>query len=417
MDIAVIQADPEFRKRVLALLLQSDWVQHYGPIIKPEFFDSNDEQAIVNAANDFCGKYHRTPDQVELHSLLSSNVLIDEIYNIDTSCLQYVADVSLDFCKVQAMKLAILQSVDDIKKGDLEAPIRRTKEALQVGTDLYDLGTDVIADAKDWVYGELHGFRYPTGWMQVNQWLEGGMSGGEQGIILAPTGAGKTTALINIGYALAGLICGVNVLHIGLESSKQRVLARYAARITGVRLSRTDESITEKQFIELLSKKGKQTLRGRLRVQFPQDRTLSGIRRTIDSCNDSGFVVGALIVDYMALLDPPVRRKERRFELEDLSRGLTGLGVDYSMPVWTGAQAGRQALSKAIISTEDIAEAISVAGVADTILAICQTKDERQIGRGRIYGAKVRSGEGGHEAPVKIDFTKQLIVDDMGLKR
>lgn len=410
MDNDVITSPPEFRTAILALLTESDWLVRYGTILLPEYFPTKEEQAYVRWINWYYSTYNKPPTYTAIQQgVQSSNGLLDNVRVVDEQDLSYAADVALDFAEVQAMKIAIIQSVDDIQAGDLRKPLERVKQAQRVGKDRTDLGMDLIADMDAWVGEELHGQRYPTGWAPVDNILSGGLTGGEYGLVMAPPGMGKTAMLVNIGYGIAGLIGATNVLHVTLEVSVEQLLARYAARVAGVRLHREDDSMDEKQFKAMLSKRAGQRLRGKLRAVYGK-WTVADIRSTIDNLAVEGFHTGALLVDYPDLMTPTRNREEKRFELADISRELRQLAGDYGIPVWGATQSTRESFYKELITTASIAEAIEKAAVVDVLIALCQTKEEEQLDQGRLYMAKVRRSNSHSLVSVKINFEHQAII-------
>jgi KaiC/GvpD/RAD55 family RecA-like ATPase len=233
---------------------------------------------------------------------------------------------------------------------------------------------------------------------------------GEYGLILGPSGKGKTTALINIGYAGAGLMGCVNILHVTLEIPVSAVLKRYAARTTGIRLRRDEEFISGRfDYEKMLLDKANLVLKGRVRVVKP-GHTIDDIKRTVDELRGIGFDTGLLIVDYADLLHPIRKRTDPRFEIAEITRGLRDLGEAEGFPTWSASQVGRQAFNKEIIDTKDIAESIEKVNASDVVVALCQTEDEEDMGRGRLYLAKVRDAKDRGSYPIKIDKEKQLVV-------
>lgn len=415
MNNDVLEAPYEFRLAVLALMTETDWFARYGPIMLPEYFPTKIEQTYAKWVNGYYTKYNKPPSYVSIRQGLSEehSELIIGITKVADQDLEYAADVALDFVKTQAMKIAILESVDDLQKGDLHKPLDRVKKAQSVGMDRTDLGLELIEDMEKWVGEELHGRRYPTGWAPVDNLLGGGLAGGEYGVVMAPPGMGKTAMLVNIGYGIAGLIGATNVLHVTDEVSVEQLLARYAARVAGVRLNREEDSMNERQFKDALRKKAGQRLRGKLRAVYGK-WTVSDIRATIDNLRTEGFHTGALIVDYPDLMNATRNREEKRFELADISRELRQLGGDYDIPVWGASQSTRDSYYRETITSASVAEAIEKVAVMDVLITLCQTKEEEDLNRGRLFMAKVRRKKSHDFFSVKINFEHQAIVATLG---
>lgn len=403
----VIKASESFRTAIIAMLAQSDWLARHGDIIIPEHFPTVAERDIVRWVISFYGKYKRNPSYIELENGIGEEAATT-LYTFPDTELQHAADVALDFAKTEHMRMAILKSVEAIQQGDLESPYTYVKAALAVGSDALELGQELVADAHNWMYDELHGRKFPTGWSDVDNALDGGIMAGEYGLIMAPPGSGKTTALLNIGYTLAGLYGGANVLHVSAEMSQTKVLKRYATRITGIPIRRN--SSDEDGLVDKIQRTSSKRLKGRLRVIYLKDKRVNSIGTLIDNLAVEGFYTDALIVDYADLLHTKNRHNEYRFQLAEISRDLRELGNQYNVPVWSATQAGRQAFSKEVITMADVSEAIEKAAIADVIISVCQTHDERELNKGRLFLAKVRDGEGGVSVPINIDFSRYLIL-------
>lgn len=403
-----IESAPEFRIKMISLLLRSDWLQRYGTIMLPEHFPTRAEQDLVRFINTYYVTYHDVPDAADVLAGVDEDDLVSVVL-AESGNLNYAADVALDFIKVEAMRVAILEAVDDIQSGEMSNIRTRVEDALAVGIDQLDMGLDLIDNVSDWMYDELHGRRYPTGWIDIDRRLGGGLVPGEYGLIMAPTGKGKTTCLINIGYAMAGLVSKANVLHVTCEMAPSKVLKRYAARVSGMEFGRIRD-VSSKAIIKQFKKRAARSLRAHIRVVHGYSKTVVDLKTTIDNLRSThDFHTDALIVDYADLLVPVARRRERRFELRDITNDLRMLGAEYDIPVWSATQAGRHALNKEVITLADISEAMEKANIADVVIALCQTADEERLHYGRLYGAKVRDAEGGFFVPVKLNLAKQSV--------
>ncbi len=116
-----------------------------------------------------------------------------------------------------------------------------------------------------------------------------------------------------------------------------------------------------------------------------------------------------IVIDYGDLVQPLRHYSDKRFELESVYLDMRDLGVEYGCPVWTASQANRGSMSKKIITMEDLAEAFNKANIADFMLAICQTTEEKEDNIMRFYVAKQRDGVASITLDGDIDYPKATI--------
>ena len=404
MNIAQTQ---EYSHLIISVLLNTDFLTQYGTIVKKEYFNKPDGQ-VVEFINTYFNQNGFIPTERIIREKCAKYPNLDVLFLTKPGELDYAKNDAIEFVRQQEMKLAILQSVEAIKKGDLQSPLDYVKKAQDVIKPT-DLGYDLERDIKT-VFRRKEGV-FPTGWSTIDYALDGGLDIGEYGLVMAPPGHGKTTMLINIGYNLASILCNKNVLHLTYEVQDYKVLRRYAARLTGTRINyETDES----SFLFKFRKRAQQVLTGNLRVISPKKRSVSEIYRLYESLKCGGFVADVIIVDYPDLMTTG-RRTERRFELADLTRNLRNLATDLGVAMWGATQARRQAISKEYIGIQDIAECIEKAAIADVILSLCRTNDEKKLGQGRIFAAKMRDAEDSQIIEVNVDFEQQKIVQRIGV--
>ena len=105
-------------------------------------------------------------------------------------------------------------------------------DALKLGTDS-DFGHDY---KKDFELRYIQKARNPvtTGWSRIDKISKDGLGKGELGVVIAPTGAGKSMVLVHLGSQ--ALKAGKNVVHYTLELSSERIGQRYDSCISGVKL-------------------------------------------------------------------------------------------------------------------------------------------------------------------------------------
>jgi replicative DNA helicase len=130
-----------------------------------------------------------------------------------------------------------------------------------------------------------------------------------------------------------------------------------------------------------------------------------------------GYPPDLIIDDYPDLLIPARNRKEKRFELSANFEGLRRLANKWGVPAWAASQVGRKAYTKEVITEADVAEDIGKINISDVVLAICQTKDEADEDRCRLFLAKVRDGLRNMMYDAKFYPSQQAIITTNQTKR
>lgn len=404
----------EFRIKILSLMLRNEWLVTYGDIIKPEYFDLIDEEEVAKAIIHYRETYARSPRDAADIAALTKGEYGDIIYEIfeqdhDTTL---ASDLVVGFAREQALKLAILDSIDDVNRGDVAKVVPRFEEAMDVGKSLLSPGIDPIRDIDKWLY-DYWSDKIPTGWNLMDHDLEGGHSAG-LGIILAPPNRGKSMSLVNLGYACASILCRRDVLHFTHEMGEKQVARRYAARLTFRYPKRNEDLVAyEDDVIEA----ARQMMPGKIRVIYKPRMTIADMRTSIDRVIDEGLNLGLIIDDYADLMTPSRKYSERRFELSSLYEDLRGVSFHYGVPMWSASQGTRASLSKEIITMADIAEDIGKAAIADVIIALCQTYDEEQAHQCRLFLTKVRDSGKNVMYAAKFFSNQQAIITTARVKR
>lgn len=407
-----------FRLKIIALCLNNSWFTQVGrSVITTDYFESEDEIDIVEAIIQFYEAYGRVPgDPIDILHICEGKheetlfKIFDEKQGLDGSL---VKDVVVQWAREQAAKIAILESVDDVNRGELGAVLERLEEAVAVGQDLETQGLDVVRDLDSWLYGQWAG-KVRTGWPHIDIHLEGGLGAGELGTILAPSNRGKSMALVNIAYGAAGVGSGKNVVIFSHEMADKIYAKRIAARMMFRFPTRTgDLGEYEDEFRELARK----LMPGNIRIIHGTQMTLAQMDGAIDRLTAEGYPPDLIIDDYPDLLVPVRHRKEKRFELSANFEGLRRIASKWEVPVWAASQVGRKAYTKEVITEADVAEDIGKINISDVVAAICQTKDEADEDRCRIFLAKVRDGLRNMMYDAKFYPRQQAIITTNQTKR
>lgn len=307
----------------------------------------------------------------------------------------FIKDTALDFCRKQKLKEAMIKSVDLIKKSSFEEVRSVINEALVLGSD-NDFGYEYLKDFEK-RFEQKTRDPVTTGWKFIDDICKGGHGKGEMGVVIAPTGAGKSMVLAHLGATAVKE--GKNVIHYTLELADTVVSLRYDSCITGIELGNL-VVFKEKVYDEIKNIKG-----GLIVKEYPtRSATILTIRNHLEKLANRGFDPDLIIVDYADLIKPESSSKdEKRHQLETIYEELRGISQTYGCPLWTASQTNRSGLNAEVITMESISEAFNKCFVADFIFSVSRTIKDKNANGGRIFVAKNRNGPDGMIFPIFMD--------------
>ena len=141
--------------------------------------------------------------------------------------------------------------------------------------------------------------------------------------------------------------------------------------------------------------------------KFPQSTQDIGLY--LDKLKAKGHEIDMVIVDYIDKLK--VTKGDFRLALRDLTEELRYLSIDRNIAVVTATQANRASLAKPKMTEAHISESFGKVEVADTIIALSQTDEERTQKRARLVMLKNRDYVSGGCIESYVDFDKMILMD------
>jgi replicative DNA helicase len=294
-----------FQTKVIASLLTDvKLVDTLHEIIHIKFFDSEANKWIVEQIIDYYTQYKAVPSidvfKVEVSKLDDKSTqknIVEQLKlvftSVGTADLQYVKNEFSSFCINQNLKEAIVQSVDLLKAGNYDRIKELVDRAMKVGVET-DLGTDYVLDFDERT-DETNRSTVLTDWDTINELMDGGLGPGELGVVVAPSGVGKTWVLCALGAA--AIKAGKTVVHYSMELSENYVGSRY------------DTVFTQIPSADLPDKKDEvkdkiRKLKGKLIIKYfpPKGVSPKKLEAHIEKMIAAGNKPDLIIVDYADLL-------------------------------------------------------------------------------------------------------------------
>ena len=390
-------------KAITSLLTDKVYLQQISDLLLPIYFESEANHWIVETILEYSRQYKASPSlevmkvkMADVENDVLKTQIIEHLKDAwkytGADDLEFIKEQSIEFCRNQEIKKAILESVSLLKNGKYEEIKDKIDTALKAGGDK-DIGHDYMVDIEA-RYAESVRFTQETPWEVINELTDGGLGKGELGVMVAPAGIGKSWALMNIGaHALKK---GKTVIHYTLELNAAYVGLRYDSVVTGIANQNLKHHQDEvKEAVEKLD--------GDLIIKYYPTKSVSvlGIKSHIEKCIMQGKKPDVVIVDYADLLKG--FGQEKRHELDSIYEDLRGMAGEYEIPVWTASQANRSALEEDVIDASKIAESYGKVMVADFIISLSRKVTDKLAGTGRWHVIKNRFGPDGITLPSKMN--------------
>jgi len=269
---------------------------------------------------------------------------VDRLYNIPLTERQYLLDKVTDFLvRYECGKLGE-QAIQAVRVDTFNADsvMRAITAFISVQSGQMKSRMEyLLKDAETRVREEPTAHRISTGLRTLDKVLGGGLDVGELGIVLGPTGMGKSHLLITFGSH--GMQQRHRVLHVTLELSKEKVLGRYEAfhtRIPKAELfDKMDDVVRHLTRMRSLVQPADVLV-----IEYPtRGLTVDEFRAAVSQAAvGQSFIPDLIILDYADILRPSKEeRSEKRYEvLMAMYERLRGLAQEFHVPIWTGCLRG-----------------------------------------------------------------------------
>jgi len=409
-----------FQERVVqALLLDHKWAEQIAEVLQPSYFDLKYLALLTQLCFDYAKKYRAFPTFQILVAIVKDELrhsadetlqgqIVEFLTKIrsddELGDLPYVKDKSLEFCRKQALKVAIEQSIDLMATDSYESVSEIIKKAVALGATS-TIGHDFLNEP-DARFVKRNRNPVITGLPKIDGKgvLNGGLGRGELGVIVAPTGVGKSHFLTMLGSN--AMREGKNVIHYTLEMSESLVGLRYDSNLCDI-----DSDDVHERKADVLAKYKEMRL-GRLFIkEFPTCwATINNIRSHVEKLNARGFKPDLIVVDYADIMRSTRQYDAKRFELQLIYQELRAYASEIDVPIWTASQSNKEGASAEVVDLSNMSEAYSKAMEADVVLSLSRKSHEKSLGVGRLFVAKNRAGRDGMLYGLRVNTARSTFV-------
>ena len=414
---------PKFRRALIrAILRDPAFLIDRRKCLSPDLFPEDGERTVVAIVLEHFDNHGAPPDDMVLEIALEEvgweeeeiAEAVDLFYHQGATQVGFVRERVLEFAQKRHLETTIERIAETLDEADFDEIRRQLLDAAFFGDEEHAPGqfwSDGMAERlKKYKTDRAAAGVISTGIASVDMHMDGGLAPTEMGVILAPPNTGKTTALTSIGCG--ALSAGKRVVHYTLEMSADTVARRYDMALLGM----TKGQLRKKQgtaWKKMLAVSKQMTDQALLIKEWPMhSATPSSVVAHLDLIAErDGFLPDVVILDYASIMRSNRKYDALRHEIASIFRELHALSHEKRVPLWTAHQTNRGGMQSKVIGMEDLGECFEVGAIADVIISLNQTLDERRRGIMRMHFAKNRENEAGATEAVAVDFTLSRIRD------
>ena len=373
-------------------------------VIDPHYFDNQYFRIICQMIKEYYTKYEHTPTFDTLEQLTKSEIsspmaqksildTLEQVKNVSDEGSVFVQEKSLKFCKQQELQKVMVKTQSIIDKGDFESYDKleeMVRGALQVGE--VDKGTTDVFFNLDEVLNDDYRHPIPIGVPGIDNLLKGGLAKGEIGVILAPTGVGKSTFTTKIANHAFNL--GYNVLQIFFEDNPKIIQRKHITLWTGIH----PDDLTERreEVIETVRQIQSTRKNKLIMKKLASDTvTMNQIKNQVRKMIAEGIRVDMIILDYIDCVVPDKNLGDEWKSEGSVMRGFEAMCHELDIAGWTATQGNRNSISAEVVTTDQMGGSIKKAQVGHVIITVAKSLQQKEMNLATIAITKSRIGKDG----------------------
>ena len=386
------------------IIADKDFSHSIIEVIENNYFENKYFKIIIQMIKEYYIKYDHTPsfdtlEQVaksELQQETAVKVVLDTIKKIKSAPIEgvdFVQEKALKFCKQQELQKVMKKAQKIIDGGEFEnydTLEELVRDALLVGSKDTSM-LDVFSNL-DQVLDEDYRHPIPMGIPGIDRLLKGGLAKGEIGVILAPTGVGKSTILTKISNHAFNL--GFNVLQVFFEDNPKVIQRKHFILWTKIH---PDELSEKKEEVMKKVNEIKETMPNELILKkLPSDtKTMLQIKNEIRKMIADGIKIDMVVLDYIDCVVPDKNLGDEWKSEGSVMRGFEAMCHELNLVGWTATQGNRASISSEVVTTDQMGGSIKKAQVGHVIISVAKTLQQKEMKLATIAITKSRIGDDG----------------------
>jgi len=241
----------------------------------------------------------------------------------------------------------------------------------------------------------------------IDNLLKGGIAKGELGVILAPTGVGKSTLLTKISNHAFNL--GYNVLQIFFEDNPKIIQRKHFTLWTEIAPDLL--SLHKDKVMDKIKDIRENTPNKLILKKLPSDTlTMNQIKNQIRKMTAEGNKVDMVVLDYIDCVVPDKNLGDEWKSEGSVMRGFESMCHELDLVGWTATQGNRSSISSDVVTTDQMGGcsissdvvttdqmggSIKKAQVGHVIISVAKSLQQKEMNLATIAITKSRIGKDG----------------------
>jgi replicative DNA helicase len=386
------------------IIIDKEFSRSIIDVIEANYFENKYFKLIIQMIKEYYVKYEHMPtfdtlEQItksELQQEMAAKIVIDTITKIKECSVEggeFVQEKAMKFCKQQELQKVMSKAQKIIDGGEFEnydTVEQLVRTALQVG-EREDGMSDVFYNLDD-VLNEDYRHPIPMGIPGIDRLLKGGLAKGEIGVILAPTGVGKSTLLTKIANHSFNL--GYNVVQIFFEDNPKIIQRKHITLWTKIHpddlTERKEEAMAKVREVE-------NTMTNKLILKkLPSDTvTMLQIKNQLRKIIADGVKIDMVLLDYIDCVVPDRNLGDEWKSEGSVMRGFESMCHELNLVGWTATQGNRSSISSDVVTTDQMGGSIKKAQVGHVIISVAKSLQQKEMKLATMAITKSRIGDDG----------------------
>ncbi len=420
--------DSDFLEKLIikGMMTDKNFLVLVTSVFEPGYFDDSSISHIFKFCRDYVSEYSEIPQRETVINSLPDEFeqndikeIFDDIDTIDYDIARnynHLVDQTNDFLKEQAVKNAIIESVDIVEDKERRPEIRQKIENALTKDIKIDLGLDYFGDLGDRLTRifTASDIKIPTYYPQFDEYLNGGFPPFTLSVLTARIHGFKSNTMAN--FAARQVLHGHNVVLMTLEMAQDAFAQRFDSIYTGLDINRIYVSNTFKnRLTRKLAEVKAQEGRGSLLIkQFPTgDASVLDFTIYLRELLIRGIIPSIIYVDYINLMKTAYKVERNMYSaVKRIAEELRALSFAFEIPVVSVSQLNREG---SFVGFEEldftyIAESLGLPATAD-FMAIMGTDDDAMVYQNELLYKIVKNRLGG-----RVGEVDRLYYDSRSLK-